>query len=90
MPRFGILHRQDLALHRGLHLGVFKGQIGALHGTVDERQILTVAKGLGTDDMAVHQRQPFGEPSEIFALDGAESLVRAVKGEAKGTTVLPE
>ena len=31
-----------------------------------------------------------GMTIKVFALDGAESLVRAVKGEAKGTTVLPE
>ena len=67
----GVFHRIDLPGYRGVDLGVFEGQVGALHGAVHEGQIFAVAKGLGADDLAVDQGQPFRIPSQIFAPDGA-------------------
>ena len=58
----GIFDGDDMAVNGGLHIGVFKGKVGAFHGAVDQLQILAVAQRLGADDMAVHQGQTLGEP----------------------------
>ena len=60
----GILDGIHMTVDIGLHIGVFKGQVGGLHGAVNELQILTVAQGLGADDVAIDEGQTFGEPGQ--------------------------
>ena len=66
-----------------MNVGIFKGEIGVLHGTADQTKSLTVAKGLSTYDVAVNEGQIFGIPSEVFASNLAVANAQ-VLGMPKG------
>ena len=64
-----VLDRVDMSSDIGSYIRVFKRQIGIIHRTVDKLQILTVAQGLGSGDLAVYQSQSIRKPTKILALD---------------------
>ena len=51
-----------------LHIGILIGKIRSFQGAIDQPKIFAVAKGLCTTDFAIDEREPFGEPAQIFAL----------------------
>lgn len=48
----GIFNAEQRSGNHRLHLGFFKAQVSVLHLTVNKRQVLAVAEGLGTLNFA--------------------------------------
>lgn len=67
----GIFYADDMPAYVGLHVAVFKREVGVLHFAVFKRQALRVAQRLRADDFAVDKRQIFGIPPQIFAFYNA-------------------
>ena len=66
----GVLHGVDVALDGGLDAAVLEGQVGfGLEGAVLQHQVLAVAQGLRSANVAVHQPEVPGIPAQELALD---------------------
>ena len=75
MSAAGIFDGIHMAVDGRFHIGIFKGQVGSLHGAVHQLQIFTIAQRLGADDVAVNEGQIFGEPRQVLALDGVHRVM---------------
>lgn len=71
LSRKRIFDRYDIALDGCVDLGILKGEVAGLRGAIYQFEPLTVAKRLGTDDVAVDECDVFRIPREIFALHHA-------------------
>ncbi len=60
----GILHGDNMALHRGLDRGVLEGQVCIIgKGTILQDEVFAVAQGLASANMAAHQPEVLGIPA---------------------------
>ena len=73
----GILYALDDTSDVGLQCGILKGAVALrVEGTVFKHQVLSIAEGLLTADVAVDKPEVLGVPSQIFSVK-----VRVVDGD---------
>ena len=62
-----IFDREDIALDGCVDLGILKGEVAALGGTIYQLESLAVAERLRADDVAIDKGNVFRIPREILA-----------------------
>ncbi len=66
----GVFHGDDVAFYGGLDAAVLEGKVCVgLEGAVFQDEVLAVAQGLGSANVAVHQTEVLGIPAQELSLD---------------------